>query len=237
MIAWLHGLELPRLLPPVDDPVLDALYRRLQHAHRRATVLDATTDIGLPVRIALVENAAGAPVECAVGVAAHCHPRQAHRQALLEAMHTLNWLHQLKDRRPVLPPMDPAFAPQTCADHVFLYGQAWAAPWLDVWRRGPWHQETGATLPSDATPGQQVNRLIGSLAAQGLEVLTVDVTRPEVAEAGFHVWRTVVPGLVPRTVGRQSCLGGTRLHTVPARLGWHAAYGPGAWNPAPHPFP
>jgi len=237
MIAWLNGLELPRLAPPAGDPVLDELYHRLQRAHRRTTVLDATTDLGLPVRLALVENAAGAPVECAMGMAACLNPIQAHRQALLEAIHTVNWLHQLKQRRPALPQADAALSPQTCDDHVFLYGHPWAAPWLDMWRRGPWREETPATLSMHATPEQQFDGLVRCLAEHDLEVLTVDVTLPDVAEAGFRVWRTVVPGLIPLTVGRDACLGGTRLRTVPARLGWHEAYGPGRWNPAPHPFP
>ncbi len=100
MIAWLNGLELPRLRPPADDVVLNEIYRRLAAKRIQATVLDATTaDTGLPVRIALVENRDGAPPECAVGMAARSEPLQAHRKALLEACHTMNWLHQLKQQQ------------------------------------------------------------------------------------------------------------------------------------------
>jgi ribosomal protein S12 methylthiotransferase accessory factor len=237
MLAWLHGLELPRVVPPAGDPVLDALYQRLARQHMRATVLDATTDVGLPVRIALLDNPREEPQECAVGMAARPDPVQAHRKALLEALHTLNYLHQLQQRRAPLASASVACTPRTFADHVCLYGHAWAGGALDMWRAGPWRAETLPTLPAEATPGQQLARLVQRLAALDLEVLSVDVTLPDVAAAGLHVFRTVVPGMVPLTVGRDACLGSARLHTVPAPLGHKARYGPGHWNPHPHPFP
>jgi ribosomal protein S12 methylthiotransferase accessory factor len=237
MLAWLHGLELPRVLPPVGDAVLDELYRRTAQQQMRATVLDATTDVGLPVRLALVENTQDAPVECAVGMAARPDPLQAHRRALLEALHTLNYGHQLQQRRQRLPSPSAAFTPRTFADHVFLYGHAWALGPLDMWRAGPWRAEALQTAPTEATPGQQLAHLVQRLSALDLEVLSVDVTLPDVAEAGLHVFRTVVPGLVPLTVGRDACLGSPRLQTVSASMGCNARYGPSGWNPYPHPFP
>jgi ribosomal protein S12 methylthiotransferase accessory factor len=234
MIAWLNGLELPRLVPPAGDPVLDELYRRIAAKHMHATVLDATSDVGLPVRLALVEHQADVPVECAVGMAAHPDPLQAHRKALCEAMHTLNWLHQLQQRRP---PASTALEPESFEEHVFLYGHAWARHHLDIWRCGPWRQETPQHPQAEKTPSEHFDRLVQRLAAVGLEVLTVDVTLSDVAQAGFSVFRTVVPGMVPLTVGRHACLGGTRLRTVPVHLGWHARYGPEHYNPYPHPFP
>lgn len=234
MIAWLHGFELPRVLPPVGDPVLDLLYQGLAARHMQATVLDATSDLGVPVRLALVEHPTGMPAACAVGMAARLDPVQAHRKALLEAVHTLNWLHQLQGRRPRH--MTPATAnPQTFEEHVLVYGHDWARPYLDMWRCGPWQPEQSATAA--LAPQQQLDSLVHTLAAQGLEVLTVDVTLPDVEEAGFRVVRTVVPGMVPLTVGRTACLGSPRLTTVPQRLGHRARYGPEHWNPYPHPFP
>jgi ribosomal protein S12 methylthiotransferase accessory factor len=237
MIAWLNGLELPRMIPLTGDSVLDELYRRAAQKQIRVTVLDATTDVGVPVRIALVENGTGDAVECAVGMAARSDPIEAHRKALLEALHTLNYLHQLQQRRPLLSSPDTAFMPQTFADHVFLYGYAWALDSLEIWRTGPWREEACQPVSTGATPKQQLTNLVHRLAAFDLEVLTVDVTLPDVAPAGLCVFRTVVPGMVPLTVGRDACLNSPRLQTVPEEMGWNARYGPGRWNPHPHPFP
>ena len=88
-----------------------------------------------------------------------------------------------------------------------------------------------------ASPSQQFDTLVGRLAARGLEVCTVDLTPPEVAQTGFVVVRAVVPGMQPLTPGGELCLGGTRLRTMATRLTCLARYGPERWNPAPHPFP
>lgn len=236
MIAWLNGLELPRIRPPAHDPVLQELYRRIADKHMRATVLDATTDVGMPVRIALLETGDTPPTACAIGTAARPDPVQAHRKALLEAVHTMDWLHQMQQRRLPLEARPPTWVPATFADHVFLYGHDWATPALDVWHAGPWHDE-GHVPCAPESPEQTFTRFVQQLADLQLEVLTVDVTLPDAAEVGFCVIRTVVPGMIPLTMGRDACLGGTRLYTVPAHLGWSARYGPQQWQPAPHPFP
>src|SRR5262249_28401570 len=68
-IAGPRGLELRRVRPP-HEPVLADLYQRLAEKHAHATVLDATTELGIPVRIALLEQRQGAVTACAVGMAA-----------------------------------------------------------------------------------------------------------------------------------------------------------------------
>lgn len=237
MIAWLNGLELPRVQPPADGAGLAALYHKIAAVRLQATVLDATTDIGLPVRIALVEDQGGAPEACAVGMAAHPDPLQAHGKALMEACHTMNWLHQLQRKYPRLEAPVAEVPLRTFRDHVRFYGDIRATPALGIWRCGPWRHEERHGSYGDATPCQQFNRLVSRLAELGYEVLTIDVTPPDIAEAGFCVMRSVVPGLQPLTPGRAVCLGGARLRTVPHALGHRARYRPNQWNPAPHPFP
>ena len=86
MIAWLAAVELPRMRPPSADPVIHELLGRIERQRLRATVLDATTDIDVPVRISVLESADDPPRELAVGMAAHLDPVQAHRKALMRNM-------------------------------------------------------------------------------------------------------------------------------------------------------
>ena len=238
MLAWLYGLELPRLRPPLDDPVLQELYQRIAATGLHATVLDATTpDTDLPVRIALVEWRAGVSAACAVGMAAHPVALQAHRKALLEACHTLHWLHHMQQHDPRPPTAGDAEPFAAFKEHVWHYGRAAAMYALDMWRCGPWQDEEAGPLPAPASPSRQFDELVCRLATHGLEVCTVDLTPPEVAQTGFAVVRTVVPGMQPLTPGRERCLGGIRLRTMATRLTCTARYGPDRWNPAPHPFP
>jgi ribosomal protein S12 methylthiotransferase accessory factor len=138
MIAWLYGLELPRLRPPLDDPVIQELSQRITTTGLHATVLDATMpDIGLPVRIALVERRAGVSAACAVGMAAHPVALQAHRKSLIEACHTLHWLQHMQQYAPIQPTAGAAGPFYTFKEHVWHYGCAAATHALDMWRCGP----------------------------------------------------------------------------------------------------
>ena len=58
------------------------------------------------------------------------------------------------------------------------------------------------------------------LAAAGIRVVSVDLTTPDVAAAGWCVVRVVAAGLVGNGPPAFPLHGGTRLFDVPARLGW-----------------
>ncbi len=234
MLAWLAGLELPRVHPPAGDPIVHDLLHRIARQGLRATVLDATTDIAVPVRIALLEAPEGSPAELAVGMAAHLDPVQAHRKALIEGAHTHNWLRRLKRQRAPLHHPD-ATPPRTFEDHVYLWGHASMARRLDFWRCGPWRDEPGGAA-DDLNPAGQLRVIVDRLARTGFEPLLVDLTPPELSTADLHVARAVVPGLIPLTVG-PPCLGSPRLAALTDRLGLAARYAGPAWNPLPHPFP
>jgi ribosomal protein S12 methylthiotransferase accessory factor len=234
MIAWLGALELPRLRPPAEDAVVGELLTRIDRQGLRATVLDASTDIAVPVRIAVLEEASGPPREVAVGMAAHLDPARAHRKALMEAAHTHNWLRRLKRQRTRWEHPH-AVAPRSFEDHVFLWGHEPMARQLDFWRCGPWRDEaSGGHLPQGAPA--LLGALVEKLAAAGFESLLVDLTPLDLADVGLRVVRAVVPGLVPLTVG-PPCLGGSRRTAVPARLGLTARHTGADWNRLPHPFP
>ena len=234
MIAWLTGLQLPRVLPPPSDSIVRDLMDRIERQRLRATVLDATTDIGIPVRIAVLEPDQVRAAEIAVGMAAHLDPIQAHRKALIEGAHTHNWLRRLKRQRAPLSDPD-RMQPRTFEDHVYLWGHERMARRLDFWQCGPWQDEPAGRSP-DPDPAARLRVIVDQLARAGFEALLVDLTPADLGETGLFVVRAVVPGLVPLTVG-PPCLESARLAEVPALLGFAPRYtGPG-WNPFPHPFP
>jgi ribosomal protein S12 methylthiotransferase accessory factor len=57
------------------------------------------------------------------------------------------------------------------------------------------------------------------LARHGFRAVSVDVTTPDVRQAGLVVVRVLVPGLYPNAPAAFPCLGGRRLYEEPARLG------------------
>ena len=76
-------------------------------------------------------------------------------------------------------------------------------------------------LPSLAQPTVAAARdeVVRLLAAEGFEPVSVDLTTPDVAEAGLSVVRIVVPGLVPNAPAAFPFLGSRRIREEPARLG------------------
>ncbi len=216
--------------------LLGTLYRRIAEKQLDATVLDATLpDIDLPVRIAWLEHRHGGGT--AVGMAAHPDAMVAHRKALIEALHTLNWLHQIQPKRPQATAEGATATLADFADHVFFYGHTWASANLEHWRHGPRTTEQRTPLATVAEPFLQVDHLVELLKGIGLNVLTIDVTSSDIAEAGFCVVRTVVPGMTPLVPGGVPCTGGSRLRTIGPQLRWPAQFGPDGRNPHPHPFP
>ena len=76
------------------------------------------------------------------------------------------------------------------------------------------------------------------VAAAGLEAFWTDVTTEDVAEFGFHVTRTVVPGMQPlENDHRYPFIGGSRRLPVPRALLGLGTPTEATINPDPHPFP
>jgi ribosomal protein S12 methylthiotransferase accessory factor len=84
----------------------------------------------------------------------------------------------------------------------------------------------------------QLRTALRALQQRGLDAIVVDVTLPEVLQAGLRVVRVIVPGLIPLTFGhRYAAKGGPRLYTVPVTLGYASrGLAEADLNPAPHPF-
>jgi ribosomal protein S12 methylthiotransferase accessory factor len=80
---------------------------------------------------------------------------------------------------------------------------------------------------------------LDALTSKGFDVLVVDLTTRDVAEAGFRVARVLIPGLQPlHGDHRFRFLGGKRLYQVPRVLGYpqECTTEESLW-PWPHPFP
>lgn len=61
---------------------------------------------------------------------------------------------------------------------------------------------------------------VEALSSAGYESIAVDLTTPDVASAGWHAVRVVIPGLVPNFPTAFPPLGAGRVQQLPARLGW-----------------
>ncbi|NBB82134.1 MAG: TOMM precursor leader peptide-binding protein [Alphaproteobacteria bacterium] len=194
-------------------------WRRLEGYYaalgRSIWALDLTHDLGIPAFAALSARTDGDRPEVIYGFAAGLDPRAA----LSAAIGELNQFLPAVSRRD--------------AEGNTLYG--WPEPEAIAWWQGERLADHPYLLPADAPPTRLADRpslatddhaddvavCVDRAAAVGLEVLALDLTRPDI---GFPVVRVIAPGL--RHFWRR--LGPGRLYDVPMALGWQPAPTPEA---------
>lgn len=237
--TWYRRLSMPRLV--VDEPELrEWMDRHVAPTGLDVSLLDLTPLTGCPTTMAVIRNHATDVAPIALGAASGVNGVEAARKAIVEGFQTRIWAKaEQRDGAMIAP--TPGFADVSdFDDHVRLSlhpETVDAAAFLDA---SPETVPVSAVPALDRTsPATVIDDLLSRLTPQGVDVHVVDVTSPDVREAGFHVARAFSPQLQPLDAGyHQRFLGGRRLHDD-ATAGFDRAHGgPSAdLNPWPHPFP
>jgi ribosomal protein S12 methylthiotransferase accessory factor len=232
MITWLNRLPARRIsldrLAPANHA--DSPWARL--GRRGLFVHDITTDVSIPTRLAVLIDRSSPRVFVTVGAAAHHHPDRALEKAVAEALFLRPAVEQV---------VESSAGPdtvQTLEDHLTFFSNASRLHELGFLLDAP-ACGNGAIPPTPAHGSfLQLRTALRALQQRGLDAIIVDVTLPEVRQAGLRVVRVIVPGLIPLTFGhRYAAKGGQRLYTVPVTLGYASGrLAEADLNPAPHPF-
>ncbi|MET8863790.1 YcaO-like family protein [Nonomuraea sp. NPDC004580] len=85
--------------------------------------------------------------------------------------------------------------------------------------------DSGTTIPASSVstmPDRSLSTYRQRVEQAGYEVIAVDLTTPDVAAAGLHVTRTLVPGLAGNFAAAFPYLGADRLRNAAVKLGWPA---------------
>ncbi len=236
MITWGACLSWPRLTWR-GNAVLETFERRaLAPTGLRFAALDLSTFWNVPCALGVARS--DAPGEAPVGVGAAAAPTIEHAvaKALDEAVRVRSWARSLRARDPAGSELPDS--PATISDfdaHIRWYaydGNAERTRFLDASGETRHVDEVEPVLPA-------VGDLCDRLAARGASAYAVDVTAPDVRDAGLHVVKVVAPELCALDVEHAArLLGGRRRYDEPARLGRRDR--PLTYpeiNPDPHPFP
>jgi ribosomal protein S12 methylthiotransferase accessory factor len=239
MIVWSNRLSLPLLDWSGDDRLtrLDARY--FAATGLRYAAVDLSPFFGIPAALGVVH---GVPGQLgALGVGAGCGPtvEVAWRKALGEAFSVHAHARDAVYEHPDLLGR-PAAEIGSFDDHIFYYGsedRAAAAAFLDA---SPERRSTASLRPvPGADVRAQIEAVVDRLASLGVSSYAVDVTAPDVREAGLSVMRVVCPQLCALdVVDKARFLGGRRLYRAAHERG--LVPGPlelDDLNPDPHPFP
>jgi ribosomal protein S12 methylthiotransferase accessory factor len=234
VITWLNRLPVPRIDLSSSARAMAVFRGRFERPHLRYSLHWLATDIAIPCVLCLVVDTSRQPPMICAGGAANLDPERAVIKALVEAAQTREWARVMgRGRLPRVIESDYSNL-DDFEDHVFLYAYGDMRPTVEFLLAA--NEEVPlADIPS--LPGRDVERALDAVHDRGLEVITVELTTPDVAECGYRVLKIVVPG-AQQLEGDHThrLLGGSRLYDVPPAFGTPPK-DITELNPDPHPFP
>ncbi|OZF26178.1 YcaO-like family protein [Rhodococcus sp. 14-2483-1-2] len=240
MIAWHAGLSLPLLSIHDDADLTPVLRRHFDPTGLEYSAVDLSSILGIPTVLGVVRNHHSDIGALALGAAARPTLREAVVEALLEAFQTRTWCKSQQLSTPRLPDdAELATSIVTFDDHVRYYGERDRAEFAAFLVASAEKRDLDSTAPlATASPAALVEDVLDRLPPT-IDVYAVDLTSPDVAEAGLSVVKVYSPQLQPLDVGwRTRLLGGRRPRTVPVELGLRKTQLDEAdLTPHPHPFP
>lgn len=240
MLTWYGRLSLPRLdwSSAPELRAFDDRYFRAAGLHYSA--IDLSGFHHVPTVVGIVRGAPGDGAPLAVGAAASATVGEAWQDALGEAFAVRAWARAMSHEGRVHRFADDFSDLDGFDDHIQFYAnpeRAIHAAFLDASAK---ERAVGDVAPlegEDVT--EQIAALCGRLAARGVTAYAVDVTAPDIADAGLRVAKVVAPELQPLDVAYDArFLGGRRLYRAAFELGLRDE--PATFddlNPYPHPFP
>jgi ribosomal protein S12 methylthiotransferase accessory factor len=206
---WYNRVKRPAVdLDSFDDPYFQAITDCYQRMNREIWVLDITTDLNIPTFVAISRRTDKEIEDIVFGFGSHFDPKIAILRAITETNQVLPavltatadgstqyrfddpvavdwWQTATLENQPYLVP-DDSVKPKVYSDYPQL--------WSDDLR-------------------EDVMTCVQIAEKQGMEVLVLDQTRPDI---GLNVLKVIVPGM--RHFWKRLAPG--RLYDVPVKLGW-----------------
>ena len=217
-IWWYNRLRLPEVeLSSFGDGYLSSACEYYGRRRREMWVLDATSDFGIPVFVAISRKVEGSE-EIIYGAGAHIDPHVAASRAVCELNQCLQWVQGPAgsgSKSAVSDPMTRSWwRSGRLADHPYL------AP-----ATGKVRVASDYSIPDTADTRDDIEHCQALVEARGMELCVLDQTRPDI---GMPVVRVVVPGM--RHFWERFAPG--RLYEVPVSMGWRDhALAEGELNP------
>jgi len=237
VIAWSNRLSLPLLSWDSSEELLELDRRFFAPSGLRYATVDIGLLLGIPAALGIVRGPPGRPAS--LGVGAGCAPtiEEAWRKALTEAFSVYRWMGE---RAPHATAPASADDVRTFDDHLLFYADPSHARYTAFLASSPERRSICDVQPLEGSDTRSLIVSAVALAARhGSSLYAVDVTAPDVREAGLRVARVVAPELCALDVIHTArFLGGERLYRAAYEAGLAEQPLPfERLNPHPHPFP
>ncbi len=234
MCMWLQGLSLPRLNCSIGgNSLVQETLARFKRSKYDVHLIDVTTDVSIPVVVAVAEKRMGNGPAAVFASNANLNPQQAVVGALDELAQCIVWVKSLMKKHGAesLPTLDQI---SSMEDHVLWASRKDRLEYVNFVFAST-EQRNLQDIPNEATEDiqQNIQMCVAKLAEIGLEVIVVDITPPDIREIDLHVVRVIIPGTQPLYFGNG-------LERISSRI-LNDNYRQSMKRPqttfAPHPFP
>jgi ribosomal protein S12 methylthiotransferase accessory factor len=237
MLTWKTRLSWPLLDWSASDDLAAFERAFIGPTGLRAHAVDLSRVWDVPCAAAVVRSDAPGTAPLGVGAAAGVTIERAVVKALDEATRVRTWADAL--HRHAMPAPD-ASDVHDFDDHIRFYADPASAGRVAFLDGSPRRRDVTRVAPLGGESAEErIHSLCARLGRRGASAYAVDVTSPDVRDAGLAVTRVVAPELCALDVEhRAQLLGGRRLYDEPRRLGHRAhTLTEDDVNPDPHPFP
>ena len=240
MLTWANRLAFPRLDWSSDRTLAKRDERHFAPTGLSYGAIDMSAFFGVPTALGLLRGAPNGSVRFGIGAASAPSMAEACEKALRECFQTQPALKADLRNQP-----ERSFRPdfndiEEPADHVYFYAKSENQAQLDFLDSSEQVQDIrGVPDLEGDNPATRIEAITRRLAARGASAYAVDVTSPDVEEAGLRVVHVLSPELQPIDFAhRWRFLGGRRLYEAAHGIGLRdSPLRPEELNPFPHPFP
>ncbi len=207
---WYNAITRPAVnLDRFDEPYFQALKDHYQTLHRELWVLDITSDLNIPVFVAISRRIDREIEDILFGFGAHFDPKIAILRALTEMNQMLTAVSWVAPDGRTQYPADDEQGTVEWLKTATLANKPYLVPNTHIT-----HKES-ADYPQLWCDDlrEDVMTCVKIADKHGLEVLVLDQTRPDI---GLNVVKVFVPGL--RSFWNR--FGPGRLYDIPVKMGW-----------------
>lgn len=241
-VAWYGNLTLP-CIDPYSNPELARFWRRYIEPSGVDVKLVNLSEINrVPTVAAVSVNHFTQVAPIAFGASSSAKLLDACKSAAVESLQTRNWVKANQRDTTELIGIDDDLGEKIkdFEDHITFYISTPASEKAKFFFSGKLEPlDEKYDLISSGSRFDELQMLVDISKRQGGRVLTFNLTTPDVASAGPHVYKTLIHGFQQLDCGySRRFLGGRRLKDKPFELG-HAGrpLELHQLNPWPHPFP
>jgi len=234
LVMWMNRLAVPELMLDGSDGALVGIVEHYACFGVELRMFDLTTDVGVPVVMALALAGDAVGPAAVVGLGCHLDPQLAALRAAFEVCQVRPGQAQHQGARTLA-----ASDVHGIEDHSAFFAQRKTLPELNFLlqtKRRRRLADLGNRAKADA--GEDLATCVAALRNAGYRVVYTELTTADLADYPIHVVRTLATGLQPIHFGDGLArLGSARLYEAAARMDPDRPPGrEDSLNPCPHPL-